>query len=151
VRVIYAPDGGESRSWAFNPGDLEFDEAALIEAADPGAWATFDEFGQAFMADSLRAVRAALWILLRRDHPGLDIGQVRPRPREVAVVFDEAELAVIRAAITDDPDIDPRQRERLLGEAGGVDGPKPTGGDSPPAADGTPEASPAGEMSTAAT
>lgn len=110
--LVYAPDAGERREWLWRPGDIESREAEAIE--DATGWEWF-EFGTRFMNGSIKAKRAALWTVLRRENPALRFDDVSFRAMEVAVLWEPAERDILRRVLADDdPDIAADQRADLL-------------------------------------
>jgi hypothetical protein len=110
-------DLGE-RVFSFKPNKLLSVEAEAIE--DATDW-TFEEFGRKFMSGSMKAKRAALWILLRREFAGLKFRDLSFTPEEVAVDFDDEETAALRQALADDPDLDDEERAEILAVLGEPD------------------------------
>jgi len=121
--ITYTPADGDKREWEFKPAKLISAEAEAIE--DATGW-TFDEFGEKFLGGSMKAKRAALWILLRRETPTLRFRELSITPEEVVVDLEPDEAERLRAAIEGDEDLDPRQRDAILGmlerEAAGAPG-----------------------------
>jgi len=111
VLLTYIPDDGEKREFSFRPRKLVSAEAEAIE--DATGW-TFDEFGQKFLAGSMKAKRAALWVLLKREHPTLKFRDLSITPDEVALDFEPDEAAALREQLAADDTIDPEQRENIL-------------------------------------
>lgn len=137
MRLIWHPRGEEQREWAFEPTHLRTTEAELIEVQGGSCWDTFDEFATLFMRGHLRAQRAALWILRRRDDPSLTFAGLDITPYEITVLWTDEELARIREGLKDNPDLDPQQRAYLLSQYGEDESPDPKGlpSDSPPKTD----------------
>jgi len=114
LRLIYTPENGEKREFAFMPAKLMSAEAEAIEDAGGAAWESFEEFGQKFLRGNRRAYRAALWIMLRREQPTLRFADLSLRVDEIEVDFDAAETARLREQVLGDPDMDAEQRAHLL-------------------------------------
>lgn len=132
--VKYSPDGGESRTWDYKAEDLPTGDAEDIEDA---VGITFDEFQVKLMTGGAKARRALLWILLRRDTPGLRFGDVSYRMGEIAVDFDADELAKLRQAVVDAKNLTEDVREAALSvidEQGAAEAPKDPAGTSATAA-----------------
>lgn len=154
MRLIWTPPGGERREFDFQPLQIQSVEAEAIEDVGGRRWETYDEFGRLFMAGNRKAMRAALWIVRRREEPRLRFDDLTLRVDELHVDFDDAETARLRAQIEQDDDLDAEQREYLLEQLGDdpADGgaevgePDPT---VPPS--GSPPESPATDSSGAAT
>lgn len=111
------------RQWSFEPLKLNSAEAEAIEALGGSAWTTYSEFGQLFQRGHLRAKRAALWAVRRRDEPGLQFAEIDVMPTEIEVAYSPDEMVAIRRNILDTPDMDPEQRDYLLTIFAGDDEP----------------------------
>lgn len=114
----FRPAPGEPLSFPFIPNKLMSVEAEAIE--DVTDW-TFEEFGAKFFKGSMKAKRAALWIMLKREYPSLKFRDLSFSPDEVVVYFDADEKAALRAAVESDADLDPEQRVEILAALGGED------------------------------
>lgn len=103
--LIYTPHDGERQEFVFRPGELLSPEAEVLEECGGPSWGTYPEFGEKFMAGHLKARRAALWIMLKRQNPRLKLADVIVRPDEL------------------DFDFEPHEKDRLreLLEAGELD------------------------------
>jgi hypothetical protein len=66
------------------------------------------------MAGSLKARRAALWILLRRTDPKLRFTDLVVRVQELSVTYDDQELARIKATIEADNTLTETERMEAL-------------------------------------
>jgi|SRR5215218_5158419 len=85
IRLTYAPENDAPQSWDWDLEDADNLEAEAIELVGGEAW---DSYGYWFVLmgrGNMRAIRALLWVLLRRNHPDLDFNQVRFRTTEIAV------------------------------------------------------------------
>jgi hypothetical protein len=111
--LIYSPHDGEKREYAWNPGKLLSPEAEAIEDVGGRTWESFPEFGAKFMKNNAKALRAALWIMQKRENPRLKFSDVVVAIDELDFTFDETEMKRIREAIETE-DIDEDQREELL-------------------------------------
>jgi hypothetical protein len=117
VKLIYHPGGGDRQEFpGWDPNKLLSPEAELIEDIGGETWDNFEEFGAAFLRGKRKAIRAALWIMLRR-------GPEKPPPfrdfvigvQEAWVAWDDTELSRFRELLADpEIDMDPEQREHLL-------------------------------------
>lgn len=138
--LIWAPKDGERKEYQFVPGKLRCVEAEAIEAVGGGAWENFEEFGRAFMSGKRRALRAALWVVRRRDESDLTFESLEDLgPFEIGVdPFGEDERAAIRDRLVAGQITDEAERAfcvALLGEdpaAGPFEG-AASPSDSPPA------------------
>lgn len=137
MRIIYTPPDGDKVEWIWKPGEVASAEAESIEEAT--GW-DYPEFVNRFLAGSMRAKRALLWSLLRREQPRLQFGQVSFAVQNLYDEFDEEEIARAQAALAeqagneDDP-VDDAARQRVaerLAEETGVEPGKDTGADDAP-------------------
>lgn len=113
MKLTFRPTDGEERSFIFRPNELDNREAELIENVGGEAWATWEEFGRKFMLGSIRAYRAALWLLLRRENPRIKFGEISFRVDQLDVDLEDDEFKRITDALEQDDTIDPEQREHL--------------------------------------
>jgi hypothetical protein len=114
MKVIYTPEDAERQEFTFRPGELMSPEAEALEECGGAAWATFEEYGEKFMAGSLKARRAALWILLRRSDPKLRFSDLVVRVDELNVRYDEDELSRIKETIEADDTLTDAERAEAL-------------------------------------
>ncbi|MFC6017213.1 hypothetical protein ACFP2T_13475 [Plantactinospora solaniradicis] len=66
MQVTYKPEDGGVQSWEFLPGRVRSMEAALVEKTYGKPW---EQFCAEVQSGSMKARRALLWHLMRRDHP----------------------------------------------------------------------------------
>lgn len=111
--ITYTPAGAEPREWTFRPLDITSREAELVEDY---LGLTFAQWSARFYAGSVKARRAALWLLLRREQPNLHLDDVEFRMTELRVGYDGSENAELRRQVQDDPDLDDETRARLLAQ-----------------------------------
>lgn len=109
--ITYAPAGGDERTWDYKAEDLPSADAEDIEDA---VGDTFDQFQVKLMTGGAKARRALLWVLLRRDTPGLRFSDVSYRMGEVTAEFDAAELAKLRQAVLDSRELDEKDKAAAL-------------------------------------
>lgn len=134
MEIRYAPPEGEPRAWQFVPRKLMSADAEAIEAVGGDLWEDFDEFARLFNKGNRRAMRAALWILLRQDDPGLRFDALSVGAMDVQVSLGEDERERIRDVLVSVPDLDPDQRAyfvSILGDDPGLDPKDETPSDSP--------------------
>lgn len=127
MEIVYAPEGVEPRTWQFTPRKLMSAEAEAIEIVGGDLWEDFDTFGRLFNKGNRRALRAALWVLLRREDPGLRFDSLSVGAMDIHCRLGEDELARMRQLLRTTPDMDPEQRKYwvdLLGEDPGSGDPK---------------------------
>lgn len=99
------------KTFNFKPEKLMSAEAEAIE--DVTDW-TYQQFQQKFMLGSMKAWRAVLWVLLKREFPTLKHREVSFEAGAIMVDFDDQETADMRAAAIADPDLDDETREAIL-------------------------------------
>lgn len=117
MRIIWSPPQGERREFDFHPLEVLWHEREAVE--DLGTWATWEQFGMAFMGGSSRAWRAGLWLMLRREQPRLMFDDVQlGRGDELVVVYDDDEQAAIRQQIEDDDTLSEPVRRQMLEQLG---------------------------------
>lgn len=114
----FRPEAGVPLAFTFKPNRLVSAEMEAIE--DLTDW-TYVEFGEKFLAGSMKAYRAALWVLLKREHPTLKARDLSFTAEEVSVAYDAEETASLREVLVADPDIDDDQREAILAVLGSED------------------------------
>ncbi len=85
MRLIWEPEGAERREWEFTPHKLRTVEVEDLESVGGTAWEDFDEFRRLFRKANRRALRAALWIVRRRDETGLRFDQLDLSASEVKI------------------------------------------------------------------
>lgn len=109
--ITYRPVGdGEPQEFVFLPGKTPTFDSEAIERVTEWTW---DEFMTNLQKGSLKARRALLWILLRRQHRGIQFKDVSFTPDEVNVEYDVFELTQLRRDIEDSPRSD-EEKEPFL-------------------------------------
>ena len=117
--VTYKPADGDERSWTFRATEMSSGDAEDIEDA---VGKTFDEWQMALQMGGAKARRALLWIMLRRDTPGLRFRDVSFRMGELDLDYEPEEKARLRAEvekIKDIPEADKAQVLALLADEEG--------------------------------
>ena len=89
MKFIYKPEGAEPREWVYRPRKMLNVESEAIEEIT--GW-TYAEFGEKFMAGSMKAYHALLWVFLRRGTPGLKYDAVQFSMDEVDTDYDDDEI-----------------------------------------------------------
>jgi len=84
MRLIWRPDGGERHDWEFTPRLLRTVDAEALECVGGKHWEDLETFEAFFRKGNRRALRAALWVMRRRDEPGLEFDSLDLRADEVA-------------------------------------------------------------------
>ncbi len=109
--LIYKPEGADERRWTFAPDKLLSSEAEAIEKVTE---MTYQEFGQALVKGSMRARRALLWVMLKREDPPLRITQVDPPTGSIGVDYEQHELKAIRDALLEDRELSDSDRNQAI-------------------------------------
>lgn len=112
--LTWQSDKAPSREWEFTPRRLLTPEAEAIENVGGSVWDNFDEFARLFNAGNRRALRAALWIMLRREDPKIEFDSLNVGAYDIKVSFGDDEKSVIRDLLVSQPDMDPEQRETFI-------------------------------------
>src|SRR5215216_265790 len=114
---------------------MRYEESEAIE--DLGYWAAFGEWSTAFGVSNRRAIRAALWLMLRRENPAVEFDSLNPLISELDIDYSPDDLARWRQSIEDAPDLSDDQRIVLLAEVEQREREvaKRAGGKDPPASD----------------
>ncbi len=86
AKLVYQPEGAEAREWAFDPDGMRSDTLEAIE--DATGW-TAAEWLDFLVRGSIKALRALLWVNLRKLEPGLDFGAVSFSATEIQFEFTE--------------------------------------------------------------
>ncbi|GAA4358403.1 hypothetical protein [Angustibacter luteus] len=110
--VTYTPEGGEAHEWSFNPGKLLSPEAEAIERVT--GWNYRTDFADKLLRGSALALRALIWVLLKRADPKLKFTDVEYAQDEADVNFDADERREIRRLAAEDPDMTDEDRAELL-------------------------------------
>jgi hypothetical protein len=107
--VTYKPADADEQQWTFTPRKFPSHEAEAIENVTGWTW---DEFAGQVMKGSVRARRALLWILLRRQHPIIKFADIAFNTDELELEMDLDELTAMRVEL--DKITDEQVREMAL-------------------------------------
>lgn len=80
--VTYTPDKGDALEFTVYPAEMRFSEQEAVEKA---SGMEFSAWTLAVQTGSARARRVLLWVLMRREHPKLLLGDVDFSPRELLI------------------------------------------------------------------
>lgn len=97
MKIVYAPEGADPRSWDYEPGRLLVAEAAFIEKHADGM--TIAELDQKARRGSLVAMHAYIVVMLKRTAPQLKWDQVQVTWEEIDIVLTDEETAQRRAEL----------------------------------------------------
>lgn len=111
--IIYEPEGGERRTWNLKEVRFLASEAEAVERATGMDW---QEAKARVVKGSMLALRAVVWVLVKRDQPTLRYGQFDPAEGEVGTDLDASEWAVLREEMLKSSDLSEDQRAELLAE-----------------------------------
>ena len=87
MRLSWQPEGAEPREFEFTPRRLRTVEVEDIEAVGGVMWEDFDRFRELLGRGNRRALRAALWVLRRRDEKDLRFDQLDLSAGEVKLDY----------------------------------------------------------------
>jgi hypothetical protein len=88
MKVVYAPEGAEPRTWEFKPEKLMSPECIAIERLTGMRYA---EWKAELFQGSITAQHALLWVLLKRQAPTLRADQVEFSESELSLDLDDDE------------------------------------------------------------
>lgn len=115
--IIYSPEDGESKEYLFVPSKLISPEAEAIENVGGNVWESFEEFGTKFMRGNIRAYRAALWVMMKRENPRLRFQDLVFKVGEVSIDYSKTELTRMKEALeVDDGSIPDDERLQALSD-----------------------------------
>ena len=83
IRVVLAPKDSEPQTWEFDPDDADNIEAEQLESVGGEVWDSYGQWLELMGRYNARAIRAMLWILMRRTDPNMDFDLVRFRTSEL--------------------------------------------------------------------
>jgi hypothetical protein len=86
---VYQPEGAEPREWDWAPYKMQSPDAELIEQLSD---MLFSEWIDAVTAGSMRARHALLFVLLRKEQPGLKYDELQFSYGETSWRLSDAEL-----------------------------------------------------------
>jgi hypothetical protein len=112
LRVTFT--GGDApQRWLFDPDNVSFAEAEMIEGAMGGA--SWDDFLRGLLHNRARVRRVLLWHLQRRVHPDLQLADMPDyRMGDLKVEFGTEEIDLLIADARDVRDRDPGQIDKLI-------------------------------------
>ena len=93
MKFVYKPEGAEPQSWDFNPNKMINAECMEIERRT--GW-DFADWLQRFHRSNMTAITAYLYVMLKRETPGIKYDQIVFSIDEVDFEQTEAELAETR-------------------------------------------------------
>jgi hypothetical protein len=88
MQLTYTPEDGDPQVFDFHVERLMSFEAEALEEAGGEQWETVHEWANKFDRGSMRAIRAALWIMLRRQQPTLRFSDLVVRVNELKMEED---------------------------------------------------------------
>jgi hypothetical protein len=114
--LVFSPEDGGKQEFVFNPFELLSIEAELVEELGP--WDSYDEFLLRLRKGNVRAKRALLWIMLKRQNPRLRFPELVVKVNELDLQPDQDE---IRAALDSGNLTDEERADALILLAEGGD------------------------------
>lgn len=109
--ITYTPDDAEPQMWNFKPDRMLATEAEAIEKK---TGLRFAEWAEALQHGSAIALRAMLWILLKRTEPTLQFGDVDFALGSLGLDLDEDEKRTARDALNADIDMSDEDKQKML-------------------------------------
>jgi hypothetical protein len=98
MRFIYEPEGQEPQPFDLIPDDLPMREAELVEENGGEQWQTWGQWIYLINAGGIRAWRVALWIMLRRSNPTLELDAIQGKAGDIRVLAGEDEVVETAAS-----------------------------------------------------
>jgi hypothetical protein len=127
MKLIYTPEDGERQEWSIRLSELLSPESEALEGCARDSWQTFDEFTDLVDQGNLKARRALLWILLRRENPRLRFSDLVVKVGETDMDYDDGQVADLQATALDESASDEeREAARFRLEATGRQVEEPT-------------------------
>lgn len=117
MKIVHAPEDEPMREFSFKPELLYSFDSEPLEEVGGAVWSDWNGFLEALSERKGRALRAALWHELRKEKRDLQFSHVVVRPGELAMFWDDDEIARFRA-LADDPDTDPEVRDGIWAALG---------------------------------
>jgi hypothetical protein len=102
MRLIYTPEDAPPQEWSLRLSELLSPESEALEGCARDSWQTFDEFTDLVDQGNLKARRALLWILLRRENPKLRFVDLVVKVGETDLDYDDGQVADLRATVADE-------------------------------------------------
>lgn len=112
MQLIYTPDGQDAQRWPVDLGRFRVAECEAIEKRTGMPYGT--QYKEALLAGSVRARRALLWTLLRREHHTLRYDDVDFADGELVLEFDVDEYRAMRDQVAGDATLADEDRARGL-------------------------------------
>lgn len=98
MKIIYIPEGEKQQDYVFKPLRTPSADAEAIERVGGEDWSNYREFCTQLEQGRLKAARAALWTVLKREqNPRLQFAELVVFPTEIVVAYDEDEITEARA------------------------------------------------------
>lgn len=85
LRITYEPKDTDPQSWDFDPEDADNLEAEALEIVGDEMWDSYGQWILLMGRGNIRAIRALLWVLHRRNDPEVDFNVIRFRTTDVSV------------------------------------------------------------------
>lgn len=96
MKFTYTPEGAEPEVWPFKPNKLMSPEAEAIERV---TGMSFGVWREAIFEESMLAIRALLWIMLKRQNPTLSFDDVQFCIDDVSIDLDDDDKAEAKAML----------------------------------------------------
>lgn len=123
MRLVYEPEGGEAEEFSFKPEQILNLESEAVEEAGGTVWRDWDGFMERLQYGNTRAMRALLWMFLRRKNPKLSFASLVFKMSEARLSYDDEELAAMEAAADEagEPIVEVPEEPEGKGEGGDSD------------------------------
>lgn len=135
--LIYEPEGGERRTWNLKTTRFMSTEAEAVERATGLEW---QEAKARVIKGSMVALRATVWVLVKREDPTLRYTAFDPAENEIGVDLDAEEWGVLREEVANSSDMGEAEKAAVLAqldaEATDAEVPEPGADDIPKDSDG---------------
>lgn len=99
MKFIYQPEGAQAQEWPFQPGKLLSPESEAIEKVT-GLY--LPAWQEAVAEGSQRAMRAFLWVMLKRQQSTLKFDQLQVAADEMEVVYETEDAERVMTALEAD-------------------------------------------------
>lgn len=113
MRLTYAPDGADPRTWVVKLNKLPSSDAIDLERVTGSTWS---QYKRDLDNGSVRAMQALLWLHLRRDAPNLEVDQVVFCDDDYRVELDDDQVRTYLDYLLGLPDDEQAERADAIAE-----------------------------------
>ena len=111
--LIHAPEGGERRIWNLKENRFMGTEAEAVERPTGLEW---QEAKARAIKGSMLALRAIVWVLVKRDEPTLPSRACDPAENEIGADLDAEEWGVLREELAGSDDMSDAEKAIVLAQ-----------------------------------